>query len=289
MLMMTPEQINTIIATQKKNDENFSAKDISDTEVYNDVISQSTVNIKTIQPGDVFPTNSGGSVTVTRVGGWDDIDVRHNDIHGYITTVYMSALKIGQIKNPYHPKVYGVGYVGVGPYVSGTSHQKTIEYEVWKDMLRRCYCTKNAIHSPTYVGCTVDPIWHNFQNFAHWYCYTGYYNIGYQLDKDLLVQGNRIYSPNTCTMLPAELNSILQVKETNRLLPTGVFKTNSGYKARFNNLDEKAYLGTFNTIEEAHQQYRLAKKRQLIKLASKYEGSISMIAYQALLKTILNT
>ena len=32
--MMTPEQINTIIATQKKNDENFSAKDISDTEVY---------------------------------------------------------------------------------------------------------------------------------------------------------------------------------------------------------------------------------------------------------------
>ena len=28
--MMTPEQINTIIATQKKNDENFSAKDISD-------------------------------------------------------------------------------------------------------------------------------------------------------------------------------------------------------------------------------------------------------------------
>ena len=36
--MMTPEQINTIIATQKKNDENFSAKDISDTEVYNDVL-----------------------------------------------------------------------------------------------------------------------------------------------------------------------------------------------------------------------------------------------------------
>ena len=245
--------------------------------------------IKDVEVGNVYQTREGGSVTILLIRNYNDIVVEHNDEYKHQVVTRLSHINSGSIRNPYKPSVYGIGYIGVGPYKSCNDGRKTVEYDAWNHMFTRCYSNVYQDKNPSYVGCTVDPIWHNFQNFAHWYCYTGYYNIGYHLDKDLLVQGNRIYSPNTCTMLPAELNSTLQVKETDRLLPTGVLKTNSGYKAQFNNLSEKAYLGTFNTIEEAHQQYRLAKKRQLIKLAIKYEGRISMVAYQALLKTILNT
>lgn len=279
---MTPEEINKVITTQKENDENFSAKDISDTEVYNDVISQSTVNIKTIQLGDVFPTNAGGSVTVTRVGGWDDIDVRHNDIHGYITTVYMSALKIGQIKNPYHPNVYGVGYVGVGPYVSGTSHQKTIEYEVWKDMLRRCYCTKNAIHSPTYGGCTVTPYWHNFQNFALWYTNHSFNYQGYQLDKDILQDGNTVYSPEYCTLVPQVINGVFRdFKNSIRSdeLPVGVARTKSGnYKATAYG----AHLGTYDSLKDAEHMVLNHKQFNLLSIAEQYKYTVDVRVYYAL-------
>ena len=44
----------------------------------------------------------------------------------------------GSIKDPYSPSVFGVGITGV-KYQTTINGVNTKEYDLWKDMLRRCY------------------------------------------------------------------------------------------------------------------------------------------------------
>lgn len=102
------------------------------------------------------------------------------------------------------PTVFGVGYLGYGPYKAYISGSKpTQHYKIWKAMLARCY-RKNPDGSQyykSYVGCSVHPDWHNMQVFSKWY-YDNYPDGAipgaYQLDKDIKRPGNKIYGPYTC-------------------------------------------------------------------------------------------
>ena len=121
------------------------------------------------------------------------------------------------IKNPYHPAVYGIGYIGEG------EGEKGRVYNIWKKVLQRCYSKEYHIKKPTYIGCSVVKEWLNFQNFAKWYKknYKPETMEGWHLDKDILVKGNKIYSPETCCFVPADINSLLlklMLKEVNTLL-----------------------------------------------------------------------
>ena len=75
-------------------------------------------SMKTLQVGDVFPTCQGGSVTVIAIVDNCNITVKHNDRYGYVHSVRLGNLNNGQVKNPYHPNVHGVGYMGLGSYLS---------------------------------------------------------------------------------------------------------------------------------------------------------------------------
>ncbi|WP_423172691.1 hypothetical protein, partial [Stenotrophomonas sp. CASM112] len=39
---------------------------------------------------------------------------------------------------------------------------------------------------------------------------------GFELDKDLLIKGNKVYSENTCIFIPAEINLLLIKREASR-------------------------------------------------------------------------
>ena len=99
-------------------------------------------------------------------------------------------------------KTFGVGVTGQGEYshlVRKINGKHTKVYSVWHDMLGRCYNKKYQEKKPTYIGCTVCEEWHNFQNFAKWY-EENYYEVNNEemaLDKDILIKGNKIYSPQT--------------------------------------------------------------------------------------------
>ncbi len=69
-----------------------------------------------IEAGDVFNINSGGSVTVLEFVSRSNITAVHNDAfeHRFKTTAY--NLERGQVKNPFSPSVFGVGYLGYGKY-----------------------------------------------------------------------------------------------------------------------------------------------------------------------------
>lgn len=93
-------------------------------------------------------------------------------------------------------------------------------YQVWQDMLVRCYSSKYKEKYPTYVGVTCCEEWLLFTNFAKWF--KDNYIKGHQLDKDMLVKNNTTYSPDTCLFISQELNLFLTLRDKCRgSLPLG--------------------------------------------------------------------
>lgn len=175
--------------------------------------------------------------------------------------------------------VYGVG---INDMVSARKHPAL---QTWMMMLKRCYRKKDLKKEPTYIGCSVCEEWLTFSNFAKWY--EENYVEGYELDKDLIKKGNKVYSPETCCFIPHKINQAL----TNRRLhrgtePIGVYKTrNNTYSAHCGVDGVQLHLGTYPTPEEAFLAYKEAKENYFKELAEKYykEGKITERVYRALL------
>lgn len=118
---------------------------------------------------------------------------------------------------------------------SGKKKQKLVwicpYYLKWKDMIIRCYSKREQSRHPTYKGCTVCEEWLLFSNFRKWMVTQDWKNK--QLDKDLLFQGNKIYSPSTCVFLHRKVNTFIVVGSEGRsgnlrgshLYRTGKFKS----------------------------------------------------------------
>ena len=124
---------------------------------------------------------------------------------GYKSTVPLPCVYKGTVKDLFHPRVYGVGYLGDGVYKAHLNSIATKHYLTWMNMLERCYSMKSLARNTTYVGCTVVEEWHNFQNFAKWF--EENYIEGYHLDKDIKVEGNKVYGPDTCLFVSKEDNA----------------------------------------------------------------------------------
>lgn len=240
----------------------------------------------TFKTGDIVKTKEGSSCVVLENRGWDDVLVRFLDSHAYERSCRAEHLRTGRVKNPYHPTVHGVGFHGVGPHKKAQGAKTTAAFNKWRQMLTRCYDPKYQKIQPTYIGCSVHPDWHNFQNFAEWLIKQPNWNKrGWQLDKDLLIAGNKEYSSEKCVVIPQKIN-LLTSSRNDRDLPTGVFqeKQRSDFIAYVNDENGKReYLGRFSTAEEASEAHR-AKKRIIIKkVADLYANQLPIKAYEALI------
>lgn len=181
--------------------------------------------------------------------------------------------------------VHGVG-INDRTYPAKIGGKHTKEYVLWKAMLGRCYSEKVHVKKPTYIGCTVSDNFKNYTYFFEW-CQVqiGFFEIGYQLDKDILSNGkDKIYSENTCVFLPNSINSLLLKSAAIRgNLPIGVSKKGNNYRVRCNVNGSEKYLGTFSTPELAFNAYKTFKEAYIKELAEKYKDTIDSRAYQALL------
>jgi hypothetical protein len=187
----------------------------------------------------------------------------------------------GSIKNPFHKSVYGVGFSGIGKY-SCKNYPKI--HKTWTGMLERGYSEIHNTKAPTYKDCIADDAWHNFQNFAKWMeeNFNSNYMSNWQLDKDILIKGNKIYSSETCCFVPKEINEIFKKSNFNKLCVKGVQKTKWGYIARCASQGVRVHLGTFDTPEEAFQAYKTAKEKHIKSVADKWKSLISDNVYQAM-------
>lgn len=134
-------------------------------------------------------------------------------------------------------------------------------YETWKGMIRRCYDQSCLRRSPTYIGCTVSDEWKIASKFKEWLD-NQHIDEDYQLDKDILVHGNRVYGPETCCFIPRQLNALFNDRVAKRGdYPQGVYfhKATKKYLAKLSSYGKTNYLGLFDDMDEAHEVYIQAK------------------------------
>jgi hypothetical protein len=155
--------------------------------------------------------------------------------------------------------------VSVHILVEGTRKNITCPYySKWRNMINRCYSKKFI----NYEDCFICEEWRYFSNFKAWMEKQDW--EGKHLDKDLLVEGNKVYSPNTCCFLEPRVNQFITDKQNNgSLYPTGVsyYKKNDNYSAQCKNRGKKKFLGYFETPEQAHQAYLEFKHKLALELA----------------------
>lgn len=187
--------------------------------------------------------------------------------------------------------VHGHGYLGFGDFKcwDNVAGKTTEEYRAWAHMLRRVYDSKFHILQPYYKGMAVCEEWHNFQVFAKWYTSHRNYGLGFELDKDVLSDGDKLYSPETCTLLPKEINASLIVKTTpkGKKLPTGVSRTKNKvvnrYRVRVRGLLPNELYCYANTVEEAAIKSLEAKDIRLVQLVEKYKNYLEESEIEAIL------
>lgn len=184
--------------------------------------------------------------------------------------------------------VYDIGFIGKGKHRSKINGRDTKCYKTWSGVLERCYSKKLHEKHITYRECTVCEEWYDFQNFAEWY-HKNYYEVQGErmhLDKDILIKGNKKYSPTTCVFVPQNINKIFTKRDSDRgKLPIGVRykKVNRNYEVRCNNGKGKSiYLGVYNTPEEAFYKYKEYKERIIKKIADMYKDYIPQHLHDAL-------
>lgn len=152
-------------------------------------------------------------------------------------------------------------------------------YVDWTSVLHRCYSNYKINIFPTYEDCEVIEEWKYFSNFRKWV--DSQPNRDWQncvLDKDLLLTGNKIYSPETCVYIPEKVNGFLISRTNDRgdyMLGVGVEKRNKTltYRARCNNPINGKYecLGYFLTELEAHKAWQAKKHEHALRLAEEQQ------------------
>jgi hypothetical protein len=184
-------------------------------------------------------------------------------------------------------KCYGVGICDI-PFSTYSSDKVQRAYGLWNNIIARSCNDSVKDKHKTYKDCSVCSEWLLFGNFLKWFNDpTNGYKEGYSVDKDILVKGNKVYSPDTCCFVPREINSLLTKSNATRgAYPIGVSKRGKRFSAHSNFYGKTKKLGMFDTSEEAFLAYKHAKEEHIKEMATQYynEGKITEKVYEALMK-----
>lgn len=182
------------------------------------------------------------------------------------------------------PVMYDVGCHGLL-----YTNSKEEAYQRWHWMMNRCY--SKAIHElqPEYKNCSVCDEWLNYSNFKLWYDEKKdsikAFDEAFEMDKDILIKGNTVYSPETVCFVPKNINSLF-INHRNKRgeCPLGVYldKDKKKYRAEMNLMGKIVKLGTFNRKEKAFTTYKGYKEDFIKDMAEQYKEKIPNKVYQAM-------
>lgn len=183
----------------------------------------------------------------------------------------------------------GVGY-NDGSRPAQVDRKKILEYNLWMKMLQRCYSkqAQEKLRNKSYIACKVSE---NFKSYSYFYDWcnsqVGFGIPNFELDKDLLVKNNKLYSEDTCIFIPSEINKILTKRKADRgELPIGVsfHKATQKYSATCSRDGKQEHLGVYDTPTLAFCVYKEYKEAILRDKAEQYKHLIDVKAYKALLE-----
>ena len=240
--------------------------------------------------GSVFKTKLYGDLIITKYINHKEVYVKFLDT-GYETKAYFGNIKKGIVRDRSVPSILGVGIVG--DEVTKVNGSRLKEYNLWQALLSRCYCDKFHVKCPTYKDCSVSDNFKYYPYFKEWCNNQIGFNVlddkgnHFELDKDLLIKGNKVYSEDTCCFVPQEINSLQfskQRKESN--LPKGVSyeARTDKYKAQIGGKGKlKTFIGRYTTPDEAFQAYKQAKEAHIKEIANKWKDQIDNRVYKVLI------
>lgn len=189
------------------------------------------------------------------------------------------------------PTVFGIGYLGTGNFHCSDRYGHVDEaYIKWYSMIRRCYSPVLHKYQPAYAECEVCKEWLNYQNFAQWY-YSHKLKDGikWELDKDLLQSNNKIYSPETCVLIPKDINVLLTFRKNDRgRYPLGVSKKvdkKTGtiwYIGRVNDRNKRVQGKYRSTPEEAYEDYKKIKREVIAQRINEFKDILDNKVIRAL-------
>lgn len=233
--------------------------------------------------GEIRIMNCGMKAEIIEYRNCNDIDIKFED--GYIKKriSYKHFLE-ENVSHPFIPTLLNVGYIGETNTSDG-SGKLLKSYKCWSGMIQRCYDPKQHIKHPTYKDCEVCEEWKCYANFKKWYDENIYEIEGERmhLDKDILIKGNKIYSPDTCVFVPQCINSLFTKCNSKRgNLPIGVTLHNHKYRASLSTSEGRITSKVYDTKEEAFLVYKEIKEKEIKRVADLYKDKIPQKLYDAM-------
>lgn len=137
-------------------------------------------------------------------------------------------------------------------------------------MLSRCYSEKYHLKQPTYKNCCVCEEWLIFSNFRSWMEKQDW--KGNHLDKDLLKQSSKVYSPDTCIFVTPKINELIKsshIKRGDCMMGVDFHKKSGKFRATINNVKgNKVHIGLYESEIIAHEEYKKYKYNVISKIAN---------------------
>lgn len=158
---------------------------------------------------------------------------------------------------------------------------KTDMCQIWYNMYNRCYSSKYHERSPQYKDCSMCDEWLDDKEEFYEWVRENYYTVGNEqidLDKDILVKGNKIYSPDTCIFAPHSINTYF---ESLTREPIYLPKLNK-YKMEIYLEGKNVNIGYYDTEEEAKKSYIRHKEAAILSKADIYKDKIPRKLYNAM-------
>jgi hypothetical protein len=216
----------------------------------------------------------------------DNVIVEFQDEYKAKVKVQYGSFKNGKTRNPYDKEVLGIACIGETKCGDGNGKHKK-SYRHWFNMLNRCYGDESKLNRK-YKRCTVCKEWLCYANFEKWFD-ENYYEcpIGGKmcLDKDILIKGNKTYSPNTCCFVPNRIN-VMFTKRDNKRGSSVIGSTfyEGRYYVRVSDGTTKGSikLGSYDNEDEAFEVYKQAKEKLIQSVAEEYKQYIPSNVYKAL-------
>ena len=159
----------------------------------------------------------------------------------------------------------------------------TQAYKTWTGIIDRCYRPGHEEKFKAYADCSVCEEWKYFSNFKKWFDEN--YIEGFDIDKDILIKGNKVYSPEACSFVPRIINLLFaKNKKRKSNLPRGVKyrKYGNRYSAEISIEGKIKFIGYFKDVDSAAEAYNQARKEYILEIAEKYKDKLKPNVYEAI-------
>lgn len=139
---------------------------------------------------------------------------------GYITECEPHNFKVNKARDYLLPNLFDVGILGYVEDLPGRLRDMK-EYRLWEGIIHRCYGIKDySIRDASYKHAILEDRWIRFDYFLEDLPYIKNYDMWksfykdypkikniFEFDKDTIVDGNKIYSRDTCMFIPKFINA----------------------------------------------------------------------------------